>query len=112
MTLRKRAHGPAPSISAASWSSSGTAWRPADIRMKLKPRFCQIVVTATAVNETEGMKLRITGRLMSMRGDGFWRMDGSVWMPCNSPTCGLSSVPKMTAATAIDVATVEEKNVR
>src|ERR1700716_91456 len=78
VTRQKRVHGPAPSISAASWSSSGTPCSPADIRMKLKPRFCQIVVTATAVNATDGMKLRITGRLMSMRGEPFWRMDGSV----------------------------------
>src|SRR5919197_3180198 len=76
VTRQKRDHGPAPSISAASWSSSGTDWSPADIRMKLRPRFCQIVVTATAVNATDGMKLRITGRLMSIRGDPFWRIDG------------------------------------
>ncbi len=28
------------------------------------------------------------------------------------PTCGFISVPKITAATATDVATVDEKNVR
>src|SRR5215204_3895315 len=110
--LQKRVHGPAPSTSAASWISSGTAWSPADIRMKLKPRLCQIVITATAVNATDGMKLRITGRLMSMIGSGFWRIEGSVWMPCSNPTWGLRSVPKITDATAIDVATVDEKNAR
>src|SRR5262245_42307873 len=112
VTCQKRDQEPAPSISAASCTSSGTAWSPADIRMKLSPRFCQIVVTATATSATDGMKLRITGRLMLMIGSGFWRIDGSVWMPCSNPTCGLSSVPKITAATATDVATVDEKNVR
>src|SRR5215475_2865807 len=70
VTCQKRDHGPAPSISAASCTSSGTAWRPADIKMKLKPRFWQMVVTATATNATDGMKLRITGKLISMIGFG------------------------------------------
>ena len=30
----------------------------------------------------------------------------------SSPTCGFINVPKMTAATATDVATVDEKKVR
>src|SRR6266536_400275 len=114
VTCQKRETAPAPSTSAASRSSSGTDWSPADIRMKLRPRFSQIVVTATATSATDGIKLRITGRFRSMIGDGFWRMDGSVLMPSHGsrPTCGFSRVPKITEATATEVATVEEEKVR
>ena len=45
---QNRVHAPAPSICAASKSSSGTDCRPADIMMKERPRNCQMVMTATA----------------------------------------------------------------
>src|SRR2546421_10831942 len=114
VTRQKRETAPAPPTSAASTTSSGIDWSPADIKMKLRPRFCQIVVTATATSATDGIMLRITGRCRSMTGDAFWRMDGSVLMPSHGsrPTCGFSRVPKITEATATEVATVEEKSVR
>ena len=68
------------------------------MRMNVSPRVCQIVVTATA----------------SSAQSGFCRIGGSVVSPSHGsrPTCGFISVPKITAATATDVATVDEKKVR
>ncbi len=68
------------------------------MRMNERPRFCQIVVTATASSARSGLS-RIGG----------W---GSMPSHGSSPTCGFISVPKMTDATATDVATVDEKIVR
>ena len=70
--------------------SSGIAWSPEDITMKESPRFCQIVVTATARSAYFGLS----------------RIDGFVVMPSHgsSPTWGLSRVPKITDATATEVA--------
>ena len=64
----------------------------------MRPSVCHTVVTATAIRAH----------------DGFCRIGGSVVMPSHgsSPTCGFINVPKMTAATATDVATVDEKKVR
>ena len=47
VTRQNRGHGPAPSTSAASCSSSGIAWSPDDIRMNVSPSVCQIVMIAT-----------------------------------------------------------------
>src|SRR5450759_5452206 len=98
VTRQNRIQGLAPSTCAASSTSSGTAWRPADMRMKLRPRFCQIVAKATAGSAQLGLS-RIAGvGLIPSQG--------------RSPTWGFMSVPKITEATATDVATVEEKIVR
>src|ERR1700683_3959932 len=98
VTRQKRVQVPAPSTLAPPWRSSGTDCRPADIKMKLSPRFCQIVVTATAGRARVGL-LRIAGLgLMPSHG--------------KSPTSGLIRVPKTTDATATDVAIVDEKMVR
>src|SRR5688500_7447222 len=96
VTRRNLCHALAPSTCAASRRSSGMACNPADIRMKLSPRFCQIVVTATATSAH----------------DGLFKNGGSGWMDLSRPTCGLSRVPKITDATATEVATVDEKIVR
>src|SRR5262245_7935758 len=98
VTCQNRDHAPAPSTRAASSSWSGTAGSPADIRMNVSPSVCHTVTTATAGNAHVG----------------FWRIGGWVVMPSHGsrPTEGLNSVPKMTAATATDVATVDEKKVR
>src|SRR5207248_7857843 len=98
VTCQNRDHAPAPSTRAASWRSSGTPWSPADIRMNVRPSVCHTVVTDTATRAHEG----------------FWRMGGLELMPSHgsSPTCGSSNVPKITDATATDVATVDEKIVR
>jgi len=59
----------------------------------------QIVVTATAVNETDGMKLRITGRLMSMRGRRILE-DGRLGLDAlQQPDLWAEQRPKITAAT-------------
>ncbi len=62
------------------------------------PSVCQIVMIATP---------------MSARS-GFSRIGGFGLMPSHGrrPTTGLNSVPKITDATATDVATVDEKIVR
>src|ERR1700728_1528844 len=92
---QKRVQGPAPSMRAASSSSSGTDCKPANMMMKDRPRNCQIVSSAT-----EG---RAQVELSSAGGVGSMPSHG------NSPTTGLSSVPNTTAATATELTTVEEK---
>ena len=64
----------------------------------MSPSVCHTVTTATAISAQSG----------------FCRTVGLVVSPSHgsSPTCGFISVPKITAATATDVATVDEKNVR
>ena len=95
---QKRVHGPAPSIRAASSSSSGTDCRPANMMMKVSPRNCQMVISATA-----GSAHVV---LSSAGGVGLMPSHGS------SPTTGFSSVPKTTEATATELTTVEEKITR
>ena len=95
---QKRVQGPAPSMRAASSSSSGTDCRPADMMMKDRPRNCQMVMSAT-----EG---RAHVVLSSAGGVGSMPSQGS------SPTTGLSSVPNTTEATATELTTVEEKITR
>src|ERR1700734_3674373 len=92
---QNRVQGPAPSMRAASNSSSGTDCRPADMMMKDSPRNCQMVSSAT-----EG---RAQVELSSAGGVGLMPSQG------RSPTTGLSKVPKTTAATATELTTVEEK---
>src|SRR5437763_1043855 len=98
VTCQKRDHAPAPSTFAASKSSSGTVCRPEAIRMKVSPSVCHTVVTATATSAQ----------------CGFCRIVGLVVRPNQGsrPTDGFINVPKITAATATDVATVDEKSVR
>ncbi len=67
--------------------------------MNVSPRFCQIVTPATA-NERPFRVVEIGG------------FAGCCRSTASSPTCGLSSVTKMTAATATEVTTVDEKIVR
>src|ERR1039458_3466406 len=95
---QNRVHAPAPSICAASKSSSGTDWRPADMMMNDNPRNFQMVITATA------------GRAHVM----FSRAGGEGLMPSqgSSPTTGFKSVPKTTEATATELTTVDEKIMR
>src|SRR5271155_2019292 len=95
---QNRVQGPAPSMRAASSSSSGTDDRPADMMMNDRPRNCQMVMSATAG--------RAHVVLSSAGGVGLMPSQGS------SPTTGLSSVPKMTEATATELTTVEEKMIR
>src|SRR6516165_8011091 len=95
---QNRVHVPAPSIWAASSSSSGTDCSPADMMMKDSPRNCQIVMSAT-----EGSAHVVLSRA---GGLGLMPSQGS------RPTTGLSSVPKTTAATATELTTVEEKIIR
>src|SRR5580692_10707137 len=95
---QKRVQAPAPSMRAASSSSSGTDDKPADMMMKDKPRNCQMVITATAG--------RAQVELSSAGGLGLMPSHGS------RPTTGLSSVPKTTEATATELTTVEEKIMR
>ena len=66
--------------------------------MNVSPSVCQTVMTATATSAHVG----------------FCRIVGLVVSPSHgsSPTCGFISVPKITAATATEVATVDEKSVR
>src|SRR5580704_15005920 len=92
---QKRVHAPAPSMRAASSSSSGTDCSPADMMMKDSPRNCQMVMRAT-----DG---RAQVVLSSAGGVGLIPSQGS------KPTTGLSRVPKMTEATATELTTVEEK---
>ena len=95
---QKRDQALAPSMRAASSSSSGTDCSPADMMMNDRPRNCQIVMTATA-----GSAHVV---LSSAGGVGLIPSHGS------SPTTGLSSVPKTTDATATDETTVDEKIIR
>src|SRR5689334_8574392 len=98
VTCQKRDQAPAPSTLAASYSSSGTPCRPEAMRMKVSPSVCHTVTTATAINAQSG----------------FCSTVGLVVSPNHGsrPTDGFISVPKITAATATDVATVDEKKVR
>ena len=66
--------------------------------MNVSPSVCQIVMIATP----------------SSARSGFSRIGGSGLIPSqgSSPTTGLNSVPKITDATATEVATVDEKIVR
>ena len=48
VTLKNRCGALKPSRVAASLSSSGTAWSAARTMMKVRPRFCHTVVSATA----------------------------------------------------------------
>ena len=95
---QKRVQAPAPSICAASSSSSGTDDRPADMMMKDSPRNCQIVMSAT-----EGRAHVVLSRA---GGLGLMPSQGS------RPTTGLSRVPKTTDATATELTTVDEKIIR
>src|ERR1700742_3878422 len=95
---QKRVQGPAPSMRAASSSSSGTDCSPASMMMKARPRNCQIVMTATAGSAQV--------EFSSAGGFGLMPSQG------RSPTTGLSSVPKTTEATATELTTVEEKMTR
>src|SRR3984957_3395815 len=92
---QKRVHAPAPSICAASKSSSGTDCSPADMMMKDSPRNCQMVMTATA-----GRAQVVFSRV---GGEGLIPNHGS------SPTTGFMRVPKTTEATATELTTVDEK---
>ena len=83
---QNRVHGPAPSMRAASSSSSGTDCRPASMMMKDSPRNCQIVISATAGR----------AHVVLSRAGGFGLMPSQG----SSPTTGLSSVPNTTEATA------------
>ena len=95
---QKRVQGPAPSMRAASSSSSGTDCSPASMMMKERPRNCQMVMSATAG--------RAQVELSSAGGVGLMPSQGS------RPTTGLSSVPNTTEATATELTTVEEKITR
>ena len=95
---QNRVQAPAPSMRAASRSSSGTDCSPADMMMKDRPRNCQMVISAT-----EG---RAQVVFSSAGGVGLMPSQGS------SPTTGFSSVPKTTEATATELTTVEEKITR
>ena len=89
---------PAPSICAASKSSSGTDCNPADMMMKDRPRNCQMVMTATAG--------RAQVLFSSAGGVGLIPSHGS------RPTTGFKRVPKTTEATATELTTVDEKIMR
>src|ERR1700677_255466 len=95
---QNRVQGPAPSMRAASRSSSGTDCNPADMMMKDRPRNCQMVSSATAG--------RAQVELSSAGGGGLMPSQGS------SPPAGLSRVPNPPAATATELTTVEEKTSR
>src|SRR5271157_1382657 len=92
VTRQNRVHDEAPSIRAASRTSSGSDCSPADMMMKDRPRNCQMVITAT-----DG---RAQVELSNAGGLGLMPSQGS------SPTTGLSSVPKTTEATATELTTV------
>src|ERR1700733_1789058 len=95
---QNRVQAPAPSIRAASSSSSGTVCRPANMMMKDRPRNCQMEISATAG--------RAHVVLSSAGGLGLIPSQG------RKPTTGLSKVPKITEATATELTTVEEKITR
>ena len=85
MTRQNDRHALAPSIRAASSTSSGSDWSPAIMMMNEKPRNCHAWMPATA----------------SIAHAGDWAIPGAVLTPshCMSPLVGLRIVLKMTAAT-------------
>ena len=95
---QNRVHALAPSIRAASSSSSGTDCSPASMMMNASPRNCQIVMSAT--DGSAHVVLSRAGGLGLMPSQG------------SRPTTGLSRVPKTTDATATELTTVDEKIIR
>ena len=105
MILQNRTVPVAPSIAAASLSSSGIPCSPAVTRMKVKPRLAQTLETATDHNAVSG----------SRRNPGFLIVGNRSLihpMLASTPTSGWSRNSHIRLATATDVATVEEKIVR
>src|SRR4051794_6266418 len=96
VTLRNTPHHPAPSTRAASTSSSGIDWSPALITMNESPSDCQIVTAQIAGSAHVGLSVTPP-----------WPMRS-----CQKPMIGFVNEKKITEATAIDVATVDEKIVR
>ena len=66
--------------------------------MNVRPSVCQTVTSATAPSARSGFSM--------IGGVGFTPSHGS------RPTIGLNNIEKITAATATEVATVDEKIVR
>src|ERR1039457_4030331 len=98
VTRQNRVQAVAPSIRAASRTSSGTDCSPADMMMNERPKNCQIVMSAT-----DGSAKVV---FSSNGGVGLMPSHG------RRPTMGFMSVPNTTAATATELTTVDEKIMR